>query len=81
MRIIYEATLHPRCPVDKKPDVYKLTLTTDHMILVEILSEYIKECATKEIFQEDLTEGFAREFMCEAKTVGYHSGIKTTVIA
>lgn len=78
MNIIYELTIHAKCPVDGSDDIYQMTVTTSEIIPVELILDIVKECSALPIFQESLTESLAAKLQTTVKTVGYHTGVKTT---
>lgn len=77
----YELKLTAICPIHKVQDHYDLIVESPHQIYVEELMEFAKACEAKEETQEQITATFARKFGCQVTTVGYHSGVKTTVVA
>lgn len=77
----YETKIVAACPVDDKPDLYEATFESDDTIKVELILEAIAKYATEKKFQEAITADLARDLRCRVTTVGYHSGVKTTVIA
>ena len=81
MKCTYDTRIVAACPVDDRPDVYEVTLESDGTIEVERILAAIARYATEKKFQEDITAELARELRCNVRTVGWHSGVKTTVIA
>lgn len=81
MRCTYETRIVAACPVDAKPDVYDATFESDDTIRCEDIIAAIGKYATEKAFQEVITVELARELRCRVTTVGYHSGVKTTVVA
>lgn len=77
----YETTIVAACPSDGKPDVYEATFISDDTIMCERILEATRGWATVKAFQETMTADLARELRCKVITVGYHSGVKTTVEA
>lgn len=81
MQCRYETRIVAACPVDSKPDVYDATFESDDTIRCEDILNAIGKFATEKAYQESITSDLARELRCKVTTVGYHSGVKTTVIA
>lgn len=77
----YETRIVAACPVDDKPDVYDATFISDDTVQVERILEAVAKYATEKAYQEVITADLARELRCRVITVGYHSGVKTTVEA
>lgn len=77
----YETRIVAACPVDDKPDVYDATFESDDTIRCEDILSAIGRWATEKAYQETITAELARSLRCRVTTVGYHSGIKTTVSA
>ena len=81
MKIEYTLKIEALCPIDHKGDVYDCTLYSDKPIPVEHILEFVQQYKTVELFQEDLANSLSRLLFCTVELVGYHSGIKTRVIA
>lgn len=81
MRCIYETKIIAACPVDDMPDVYEATFESDDTIKCEEILAAIGKFATEKAFQEAITADLARTLRCRVTTVGFHSGVRTTVIA
>lgn len=77
----YETRIVAACPVDDKPDVYEATFISDDTVQVERILEAVAKYATEKAYQEIITADLARQLRCRVITVGYHSGVKTTVEA
>jgi len=77
----YETRIVAACPTDGKPDVYDATFISDDTIQCERILDATQKYATEKAFQEIITADLARELRCKVITVGYHSGVKTTVEA
>jgi hypothetical protein len=77
----YETRILAACPADGLPDVYEATFISDDTIQCERILEAVAKYATEKMFQEQITADLARELRCKVITVGYHSGVKTTVEA
>lgn len=77
----YETEIVAACPVDSKPDVYAATFESGDTIRCEDIIAAIGRYATEKAYQEAITANLARDLRCKVTTVGYHSGVKTTVIA
>lgn len=81
MICVYETRISAACPMDGKPDIYEATFTSEETIKCEDILEAIAPYAIEKAFQEQITADLARKLRCKVQTVGYHSGVKTTVIA
>ncbi len=81
MKVKYELTVQSNCPVDYKGDIYNCCLTSDKPIPVETILEAIKKYNNEFLFQENIAEELSRDLCCVVELVGYHSGVKVTVIA
>lgn len=81
MECRYETRIVAACPVDSKPDVYEATFESDDTIRCEAILDAIGKYATEKAYQEVITAELARELRCRVTTIGYHSGVRTTVIA
>lgn len=69
------------CPADNKTvDSYRVTVSTDRMILVEDLLRDAKQFEGRAIFQEELTEKLASLLKARIETVGRHSGVETRCV-
>lgn len=77
MRIRHELTITAVCPVDGKPDRYEAFIDCTRIIPVEDILAAVSQCATRKVFQEDLTQELARQLGVKITTTGYHSGVKT----
>jgi len=78
----YEFKLRAICPIHECADVYDCVVESTETIFVEKLLEFANGCAAKKETQEQITETMAKQFPnCRITTVGYHSNVKTTVIA
>lgn len=77
----YEIIVRAICPVNLCVDCYDVTVESPHTIMVERLIDFALSCADKKETQEDITAALAKEFGCKVTSVGYHSGVKTTVVA
>ena len=77
----YETRIVAACPVDDKPDVYDAIFENDDAIQVERILELTAKYAVIKAYQELITSELARDLRCKVTTVGYHSGVKTTVVA
>lgn len=80
MTCTYELDAMCSCPVDSKPDYYRVTVTADRCVKVEDLLAAVRAEGAKEQFQEDFTESLSRALCVRVQTVGSHSGVKTTVV-
>lgn len=77
----YETRLVAACPVDDRPDVYEMLFESAETIQVEDIIAELSPYMGRKVFQEDITSELARKLKCKVTSVGWHSGIKTTVIA
>ncbi len=78
----YELKLRAICPIHDCDDVYDLIVESAHCIYVEELLKFVAECRTRKETQEEITESLAKQWPnCRITTIGYHSNVKTTVIA
>lgn len=77
----YETRIVAACPVDDKPDVYEATFESEDTIRCEDILAAVGKYATERAYQEVITADLARALRCRVTTVGYHSGVKTTVVA
>jgi hypothetical protein len=77
MMVTHEVQVYGRCPVDDKSDSYDVTVTTMKIIKVEDIIAAI-DAIQWPVFQEEMTQQLADNLGCRVRSVGYHSGIKTT---
>lgn len=77
MMITHEIKVYGYCPVDGKNDSYDVTISTMRLIKVEDILIAINGLNWP-IFQETMTQQLADVLGCRVKSIGYHSGIKTT---
>jgi hypothetical protein len=77
----YSLTIKCACPVDELSDVYEAEFESAATIKVEDILEAVRPFEAGQMFQEDLTASIARTLGCKVTTTGYHSGVKTVVIA
>lgn len=77
----YETKIVAACPMDGGPDVYDAVFESDDTIRCEDIANEIGKFATEKAYQESITADLARRLRCKVTTIGYHSGIKTTVVA
>lgn len=77
----YSLTIRCACPVDDLPDVYQVVFESTATIKVEDIIEAVGQFEVRKLFQEDLTASLARTIGCKVTTSGFHSGVKTTVVA
>jgi hypothetical protein len=80
MQVSHELTVTARCPVNEGNDVYRLTVRTVRLVQVETILEAVIKLTDKPVFQENLMAALAEALGCEVETIGYHSGVKTTVV-
>ncbi len=79
MKTIYETQIATICPSDKENDFYLVTVESRRTVMVEDILAAIKEWENKKAYQEDITAALSRSLGCIVTTVGWHSGVKTTV--
>ncbi len=80
MICIYEIAVRAVCAVDGARDVYILTLESHDPIRVETIVQMADRLTAHPVLQEDMTRDFARNLGCTVTSVGYHSGVRTTVV-
>lgn len=68
------------CPVDGKPDVYRVFVRASRTIPVEEILSAVAKYAGEKVFQETLTAALHRDLAAEVETVGYHSAVRTVVV-
>ncbi len=76
----YSLTAHCTCPVDATRDRYEIELESGHMVPVEDILAAVHQLSGP-LYQEDFTAQLAMKVQCQVTSVGYHSGIKTVVVA
>jgi hypothetical protein len=83
MQVKYERQLFARCPSDHEPDVYDVTIEATRTILAEDINAAFDEIGAYEKHQpqEEITVRLARRFAARVKTVGWHYGVRTEVVA
>ena len=77
MIVTHEIRVCGLCPVNGERDFYDVTITTTKVIKVEAIIELVGAIVWP-IFQEDMTQMLADVLKCRVRSVGYHSGVKTT---
>src|SRR5215831_11952034 len=80
MLCTYEVVVRAVCPVDDSNDEYNATLESPHQIMCERIVEVVRSFETVKQTQEQITEAIAIALGCKVTTVGYHSGVRTTVV-
>lgn len=80
MRVHYEFELTGICPADQRADIYSCEVVAARTISVEVILEAAKTATLIPRYQEDITRELHRILAAEVRTVGWHSGVKTTVI-
>jgi NADPH-dependent 7-cyano-7-deazaguanine reductase QueF len=80
MQCEYSLWVNCVCPVDKKPDVYRVTVRSGKTIPVEDILKSAKSLEEKPQFQEELTQELHRLLAAEVESVGHHSGVKTRIV-
>lgn len=82
MLCTYEITVRAICPIHLVDDVYEVTVESRSTIYVERLLAFAKTLESTKQTQEDITVTLARKFPgTTIRSVGYHSGVKATVVA
>lgn len=79
MECVYELDAVCSCPADGRGDYYRVTVTSARTIPVETILAAVREAGAVEQYQEAFTESLSRAIGAAVKTVGHHSGVKTTV--
>jgi hypothetical protein len=77
MLVTHEIQVYGRCPVDSASDSYEVSISTRRMLKVEDIIAVIAALEWP-LFQEEMTQQLADKLGCNVRSVGYHSGIKTT---
>ena len=77
MIVTHEVQVYGRCPVDGKSDSYDVTIITMRVLKVEDIIAVI-DAIKWPVFQEEMTQQLADQLSCRVRSVGHHSGIKTT---
>lgn len=81
MKCTYEIRIVAACPMDGGPDLYEAIFESDDTIRCEDIVAAVGRYATEKAFQEAITADLARKLRCKVTTIGFHSGVKTTVVA
>lgn len=69
------------CPVDDLPDHYEVTVETARVVKVEDILAAIEPYRERKAFQEEITIELAKRLRCKVTTIGFHSGVRTEVVA
>jgi hypothetical protein len=77
MIVTHEIQVYGHCPVDGGGDSYAVTFTTMSLIKVEDIIAVVNAIKWP-VFQEEMTQQLAHKLGCRVRSVGYHSGVKTT---
>ena len=77
MKVKHKLQIYGKCPVDGANDNYTLVVKTRKILKVEDILAAVSGLKWP-LFQEEVTQILADELGCNVRTVGYHSGIKTT---
>lgn len=77
MLVTHEIQVYGRCPVDGASDSYDVSISTRKLLKVEDIIAVIAALEWP-LFQEEMTQQLADKLGCNVRSVGYHSGIKTT---
>lgn len=81
MYVKHEFKIKANCPVDGEGDTYDAVFEPVGLVYVEYIRKVLEEAKDAKIPQEELTLEMARKLGGTLTTVGFHSGIKTTVVA
>lgn len=81
MKCRYETRLVAACPANGDVDLYFVAVESDAMVPCERILEEVRKLTGVRRYQEDITSVLAEALACRVTTVGYHSGVKTTVEA
>lgn len=82
MKVTYTTMFVGECPVDGTKDVYELEVVyEDNFLGVETILQAIENASRSPGYQEEITKDLRMRLVAAAsiKTVGVHSGIRTTV--
>lgn len=80
MLVEHWLTVTATCPVDGKPDVYRVVVRTTRTVKVEDVLAAVARLASEPVYQEAFTQALHRELACEVETRGWHSGVRTVVV-
>lgn len=83
MIVQYKMSIVARCPSDREPDLYHLTIESHRTIFVEHIIEFVKtfDDSTVHLSQEEITERIARKFSAQVTTTGNHYGVEVVCVA
>lgn len=80
--VTHEFRMSALCPIDGTVDYYQVTLAVgDRLVHVEDVLDVARSYADQTLFQEWLTARLASDLGGDVTTVGFHSGVRTTVTA
>ena len=87
MKVTYETEIPTMCPEDGEGDIYRVSFESWRAILVEDIKTAIEDATSgpyrdppqRPRFQEEMTDFLSRRLTCKVTSIGYHSGVKTTV--
>lgn len=77
MKVTHEIKIYGICPVDLSLDVYQLEIETMRILPVEDIISAINSLKGP-LYQEEMTKNLAEKLKCSIRSIGYHSGFKTT---
>lgn len=80
MRCEYTLEVVATCPVDNRPDVYRVTIRSARTIPCERILAAVAGLKDAPMYQEDFTHELHRALAAEVETVGYHSGIRAVIV-
>lgn len=82
MRVEHQLQISGICPINGVRDSYVATVRIKRMLTVEEIIERADNLSKsmEPMFQEQLTQALADLLCAEVETVGYHSGVRTTVV-
>ena len=78
MKVTHEIEVRGLCPVDLSFDVYQVKISSMKIVKVEEIISVVNALKWP-LYQEEMTQKLAEELQCSVCSVGYHSGVKTTV--
>lgn len=81
MKVEHTLTVTAMCPMDDRPDSYEVVVEAGRVVPVERILEVAASFAERKIFQEDLTEELARAIGARVTSYGWHSKVRTKVVA
>lgn len=80
-RTKHKTVIVTKCPANGSIDVYEAEFIADDLLKVEHIQHYIDMIWMTEVYQEYLTESFARDLNCMVRTVGAHGKFSTECVS